>query len=108
MKTHILYSIIFFRKLHLYQIMSKNVVETEGPQMTLQYGACALRAGLAKLYARMSMHTHMRSGTHMHASTRKRPHTDQYVILTAFPQQRLFRERTLTLRYAYIACLVST
>ena len=37
--------------------MSKNVVETEGPQMTSQYGEYALRAGLARLYARMRMHT---------------------------------------------------
>ena len=29
----------------VYEIMSKNVVETEGPQMTSQYGAYALRAG---------------------------------------------------------------
>jgi hypothetical protein len=28
----------------VYEIMSKNVVETEEPLMTLQYGACALHA----------------------------------------------------------------
>ena len=50
--------------------------------MTSQYGAYALRAGLARLFARM------RPGTHMHARTRKHAHTDQYVILTAFPQQQ--------------------
>ena len=38
------------------EIMSKNIMETEGPQKTSQYGACALRAGLAKLYARMCTH----------------------------------------------------
>ena len=36
--------------------MPKNVAETEGPQMS-QYGAYALRAGLARLYARASMRT---------------------------------------------------
>jgi hypothetical protein len=51
--------------------MSKNVVETEGPQMTSQYGAYALHAGLARLHARMRMHT----------PTRTHAHTDQYVIL---------------------------
>ena len=66
--------------------MLKNVVETEGPQMTSQYGAYALRAGLARLYARMRM--------------RKHAHADQYVILTAFAQQQWFRER-----YTYISCL---
>ena len=37
-------------------IMSKNVVETEGPQMTSQYGAYALRAGLARLYVVSSLY----------------------------------------------------
>ena len=29
----------------VYEIMSKNMVETEGPQMTSQYGAYVLHAG---------------------------------------------------------------
>jgi hypothetical protein len=62
--------------------MSKNVVETEGPQMMSQHGACTLHAGLARLYARMCMHTPTRPGTHMHACTCKHAHTDQYVIHT--------------------------
>ena len=49
--------------------MSKNMMETEGPQMTLQYGAYALRAGLARRYARMRMLTPTRPDTHMHART---------------------------------------
>jgi hypothetical protein len=78
-------------------------VETEGPQ-TSQYGEYALHAGLARLYARMRMHT--RPGTHMHARTRKHKHTDQYIIVIAFPQQQWFRERASVLRYTYIGCLV--
>jgi hypothetical protein len=70
--------------------MSKNVVETEGPQMTSQYGAYALRAGLERSHARMRMHTPARLGTHIHARTRKHAHTGQYVILIAFPQQQWF------------------
>ena len=54
----------------VYETLSKNVVETEGSQMTSQYGAYSLRAGLARLYARMRMHTPTRLGTHMHARTR--------------------------------------
>jgi hypothetical protein len=50
--------------------MWKIVVETEEPQMTSQYGAYALRAGLARLYARKRMHNHA--------------HTDRYVILILF------------------------
>ena len=50
----------------------------------------------------------MRSGTHMHAHTRKHAHTDQYVILIAFPQLQWFRERSLILLHTYIACLLNT
>ena len=54
--------------------------------MTSQYGAYALHAGWARLYA--------------HALT----HTDQYVIiLIAFPQQ----QRASVLRYTCIACIVT-
>ena len=35
-------------------------------------------------------------------------HTDQYVILIAFPRQQWFRERVSVLRYTYIACIVVT
>jgi hypothetical protein len=57
--------------------MSKNIVETEGPQMTSQYGAYALHVGLARLQARMRMHTPTSQGTHMYVSTRTHAHTDQ-------------------------------
>jgi hypothetical protein len=63
--------------------MWKNIVETE-QEMTSQYGAYALRAGLARLYAR----------THAH--------TDQYVILIVFPQQHWFREGTLPVLLATV------
>ena len=52
------------------------------------------------------MHTPTRSGTHMLATTRKHAHTDQYVILIAFPQQQWFHKRASVLRVTYIACLV--
>jgi hypothetical protein len=90
----------------VYETTSKNVVETEGPQMTSQHGAYALRAGLARLHARLRMETSTRPGTHMHARRRKHAHTGQYVIFTAFPQQQWFRERASILRYTHIACLV--
>ena len=47
MKTHILFSIIFFplENRAVYEIMLKNMVEPEGPQMTSQYGAYNLHAG---------------------------------------------------------------
>jgi hypothetical protein len=55
--------------------MSKNMVEPEGPQMTSQHGAYALRAGLARLYARM--HTLTLPGTHMHQRKLTHVQTDQ-------------------------------
>jgi hypothetical protein len=55
--THFVFSNFFFEDRTVYEILSKNVVEPEGPHMTSQYGAHALRAGLARLYARMRMHT---------------------------------------------------
>jgi hypothetical protein len=76
--------------------------------MTSQYGAYALRAGLGRVYARMRMHTPTRPGTHMHALMRKHAHTNQYVILMAFPLQQLFRRHASMLRYTHIACLVTT
>jgi hypothetical protein len=60
----------------IYEIMSTNAVETEGPQMTSQYGEYALRAGLARLYARMRKHTPTHSGTHMHARTKMHTQTN--------------------------------
>jgi hypothetical protein len=57
--------------------MSKNVVQTEGPQMTSQYGAYALHAGLATLHACVHMHTPTRPGTHMRASARMHTQTSK-------------------------------
>ena len=50
--------------------------------MTSQYGAYALRAGLARLRARMRVQTPKRPGTHMHARAY------QFVIFIAFPRQQ--------------------
>jgi hypothetical protein len=88
--THfIFYNIFFFLENRtFYETMSKNVVETAGPQMTSQHGAHASRAELARVYARTRMHTPTRPGNQMQASTHKQAHTDQYTILIAFPQQQ--------------------
>jgi hypothetical protein len=79
MKTYFMFNNLFSENRTVYEIMSKNVVVTEKSQMTSQYGAYALRAGLARLYARMRLHTPTRLCTHMHA--RKHAHRDKYVIL---------------------------
>jgi hypothetical protein len=44
-KTHILCSKTFSENRVVYEIMSKNMVDPEVPQMTSQYGAYALHAG---------------------------------------------------------------
>ena len=68
--THILCSVTFFSEnCTIYVIMSKNMVEAKGPQMTSQYGAYALRAELARLHALMPMQTPTRPGTLKHART---------------------------------------
>ena len=77
-KTHILCSITFFSENRtVYELMSKNWVETEEPQMTSQHGVYALHAVLARLQALMPMYTPTIPGTHMHARTRIHAHTDQ-------------------------------
>jgi hypothetical protein len=81
------------------------MVETEGPQMTSQHGAYALHAGLARLHARMCMHTSTSSRTHAHARTHT--YTHKYVILIALPREQWLRERASVMWYTYVACLVS-
>jgi hypothetical protein len=43
--THFIFSNFFPENRVIYEIMSKNMVEPEGLQMTSQYGAYALQAG---------------------------------------------------------------
>jgi len=49
----ILCSVIFFENRAVYEIMWKNNVELDRPQMTIQHGACALHA----VYLRLDSHT---------------------------------------------------
>ena len=63
----------------------------------------ALRAGLARLYARTRMHTHTRPSTHMHA------HACTHTSLSktyCFSTATMIRERASRLRYTYIALLL--
>ena len=89
-KAHILCSITFLENRTVCEMMSKNIVDTEGPQMTSQYGAYAFRYWIGKATC-----------TCAHA------HRDQYVTLIAFPLQQRFRERTSSLRYKYVASFVT-
>jgi hypothetical protein len=80
--THILCSITFFENRAVYEIMCKNIVEPDRPQMTIW---------------RMRIARWITKATHTHS---------QYVILTAFPLQQWLHERTCLLRHTYFACLV--
>jgi hypothetical protein len=44
-KTHILCSITSSQKSCLYEIIWENMLQPDGPQITIKYGACALHAG---------------------------------------------------------------
>ena len=86
--------------------MWKDVVETQGPQLTIEYSARALHAGLARLHELMRMHTPTRPRTHMHARTRTHAHrsiNNTYL----FPTTTINRERAALLLYTYIGPLVN-
>ena len=72
----------FFENLAVYEIMWKNNVESNRPQMTIW---------------------RMRTACWIHKATNTRTGC---VILVAFPLQQWLHECTSMLRYTYIACLV--
>jgi hypothetical protein len=87
-----------------YEIMSKNLVETERPQLTIQYGVYDIQCWIsnakrahaqAHAYAPGHPHVYTRAYTHRHVS-------NTYCLSTA----RMIRERASVLRYTYIVCLV--
>ena len=83
-KTHILCSITFFRKsCRLCDNVEKYCGDRGATNNVTKYDAYALRAEIARLHARMRMHTSTRPCTRTHA------HTVKYVILIAFPLQQM-------------------
>jgi hypothetical protein len=73
----------FFENSAVYEIMWKNMVEPDRPQMIIR---------------RMRFACWITKDTDTHSG---------YVILIAFPRQQWLRERALMLRYKpYIACVV--
>jgi hypothetical protein len=84
-QKNILYSItFFFRKSCLFEIMCKNIVEPDRPQMTIW---------------RMRFLCRIPKVTNSHS---------EYVIITAFPMQQWLHERTAILCHTYIAFIVLT
>ena len=84
-KTHILCSVtfFFFENRTVYEIMWKNIVEWDRPQMTIW---------------RMHIAYWIREATNTHS---------EYAITIALPQQQWLYERAFVLRYMYVACLVT-
>jgi predicted RNA polymerase sigma factor len=74
--THFVFNNLFSENRTIYEIISKNIVETDRSQTTSQYGAYSLHAVLARLYARMRMHTPTRWGTYMHTCARMHTQTN--------------------------------
>jgi hypothetical protein len=68
----------------LYEIMWKNMVESDRALMTI------------RIIRRMRFACWINKATGTHS---------EYVILIAFPRQQRLRERTSILRYTYVACL---
>ena len=61
---YFMFNKVFSENRAVFEVMSKNEVEPEGPQMTSQHGAYMLNAGYARLHARTRMHTSTRPSTH--------------------------------------------
>jgi hypothetical protein len=92
-RTHILCSVTFYKNCAVYEIMSENVVESEGPRMT------SLAHTRRKLDKQGYTIAHACIRPRTRAPTRTHTHREKYVILTAFPQQQLLRECALMLHY---------
>jgi len=75
-------NLFFLKSPAVYQIMCKNIVKRDRPQMTIW---------------RMRISLCLPKATNTHS---------QYVILVAFPLQQWLHDFTSILRYTYIVCLV--
>ena len=87
-KTHILSSTTFFLNHTVYETRCKNIVQPEGPQMTIWRMRIACRIAKA---------THTKPHTHTHS---------ECIILIAFRRQQWLQERASALPYTYIASIV--
>jgi hypothetical protein len=102
-KIHISCSVTFFGKSHRLWDNGKKYGGDRGYTNDVTIwrirGACWISKAICT-YA----HTHDHTFGYPHARTHT--HTDQYVILIAFPSQECFRDSASVLRYSYNVCLV--
>jgi hypothetical protein len=89
-KTHILCSTTFFRKSHRLWDNVEKCSGDRGATNDVTIWRIRVACWISKAIC-----------TQAHA------HTNQYVILIAFPRQQWFHERASMLRYTYMACLVA-
>jgi hypothetical protein len=84
-KTHVLRLVPFFPENRaVYEIMSKNVMDSEKPQMII-WRRVAFWVGKA---TRAQSHASARAPTPTHTHALTHAGTDTYVILIAFPRQQ--------------------
>jgi hypothetical protein len=90
--------------------MSKNMVDPEGPQMTIWWRVACWTSKVTRTQehnrAYAHTHTHKHARKHTHLLTHARSHTQKCVIVIAFPRQHWFRERASVLHYTCIASLL--
>jgi hypothetical protein len=67
--THFKFNNFFAKNCAVYETMPKNELENEGAPNDVTIWRPRVAAGLARLYARMRMHTPTRPSTNMHART---------------------------------------
>ena len=94
----------------VYEIMSKNVVETEGHKWrhNMAHTCCMLDK---QRYTRARAFTHPRARAHpharMHARARAHTHTHTEICnIYCFSTATIIHERASILRYAYVVCLL--
>ena len=84
--THFIFKNFFSKNRTVYEIMPKNMVENERPQMTSQYGAYAFDAGLARLH----VHARAHAPGYPHARTHRRiSNTYSFSTATVVTRTRL-------------------
>jgi hypothetical protein len=80
--THLMFNNFFSENRAVYEIMWKNILDTDRPQMTIW---------------RMRIACWMPNATNTHPD---------YVRVIAFPLQQWLHKSTTMVRYTYIACLL--
>ena len=118
-QTHILCSIIFFRKSYsLWDNVEKYC--TAGQATVNIMGACAGYLGYTHTHTHTHTHAHPHTHTHppththtqTHTHTHPHTHTPLHTLILCnnycFPLQQWLHERTSILRYTHFACLVNS